>query len=130
MKRRLFLFTFLFFLFQVMNGQDERQSTFTKVEIEAYTDSKAWTEHITKSTRLPDSLLDHIPPGSYKVNVQFIIDKHGNIGQVKAKNNPGYGLEAIAVKIISNYKGAWHPASQCGRNVNAYREQSLTFVIF
>jgi hypothetical protein len=63
------------------------------------------------------------------VNVQFIIDKHGNIGQIKAKNDPGFGLAKRAENIVSSYKGTWQPATQCGRNVNAYRTLPITFIV-
>ena len=82
-----------------------------------------------KSGQLPDSILKDIPPGTYTVKVQFIVDKHGYIGQVKAKNNPGYGLAKRAERIILTYNGKWQPAIQCGRSVNAYKEQPITFTI-
>ena len=63
------------------------------------------------------------------MNVQFVIDKHGNIGQVKAQTDPGFSFAKRAVNVISSYKGTWQPANQCGRNVNAYREQSVTLII-
>lgn len=111
------------------NKPGERSNVFTKVEIEAGTNPKAWADHVRKNIQLPDSVSKNIPPGTYKVNVQFIVDRHGNIGQVKAKNDPGYGLAKRAEKIILTYKGIWQPASQCGRNVNAYKQQPITFVI-
>ena len=129
MKRKLFLSILTYLLVSVVNGQKEEKNIFTKVEIEANTNHKAWAEHVRKNAQLPDSILKDIPPGTYKVNVQFIVDKHGNIGQVKAKNDPGYGLAKRAERIISTYDGNWQPGSQCGRNVNAYKEQPITFII-
>jgi hypothetical protein len=70
-----------------------------------------------------------IPPGTYTVRVQFIVDIHGNIGQVKAKNDPGYGFAKKAERIVLNYNGKWQPANQCGRNVNAFKEQPISFAI-
>jgi hypothetical protein len=52
-----------------------------------------------------------MPPGAYKVDVQFIIDKHGNVGEIKAKNDPGFGLAKRAEKIVSGYNGTWQPAT-------------------
>ena len=86
---------------------------------------RTWNEHINKKTQLPDSILKNIPAGTYKVNVQFVIDIHGNVGQIKAKNDPGYGLAKKAVNVVSSYKGKWKPANQCGRNVKAYRKQPI-----
>lgn len=135
MRSVLIVIPFLFFVAfthaQVVASKktEDDQNVFTKVEIEANTNAKAWIEHVRKSTQLPDSILKEIPPGAYKIIVQFIVDKHGNIGQVKAKNDPGYGLAKKAEKIILSYKGTWQPANQCGRNVNAYKVQPVIFII-
>ena len=128
MKRKLFTSIFLLAPFIFLKAQDEI-NVFEKVEVNAHTNQNAWNEHISKKTQLADSILKNIPAGTYKVNVQFIIDKHGNIGQVKAKNDPGYGLAKKAVGVISSYKGTWQPANQCGRNVNTYKEQPVIFII-
>jgi hypothetical protein len=128
MGKKLFLFSIALLFVIAINAQKE-VNIFEKVEIEANTNEKAWKEHIAKKTQLPDSILNTIPPGTYKVNVQFIIDKHGNIGQIKAKNDPGFGLAKRAENIVSSYKGTWQPATQCGRNVNAYRTLPITFIV-
>lgn len=125
-----YISTCLLFLLSltILQAQEENK-VFEKVEVNAHTNEKAWAEHIAKKAQLPDSLMKDIPGGTYKVNVQFIVDVHGNLGQIKAKNDPGYGLAKMAMSVISSYKGKWQPANQCGRNVKAYREQMITFVI-
>jgi len=128
MGKRQILFLLFLIPFTYLKAQDENK-VFEKVEINAHTNQKQWIEHISKKTQLPDSFLRDIPPGTYKINVQFIVDIHGSLGQVKAKNDPGYGLAQRAMNIISTYKGKWEPANQCGRNVKAYREEVLTFII-
>lgn len=128
MKPGSLLSLFTCFLFLMMNAQDEAK-VFEKVEQNAYTNSKQWFDHIKKSIQLPDSILKDIPAGTYKVSVKFIVDIHGNIGQIKAKNDPGYGLSVKSEKIISSYKGKWIPANQCGRNVKSYEEETIVFVI-
>ena len=128
MGKKLFLaFAFLFFTILIRAQKEVR--VFEKVELEAGTNEKAWAEHIMKKSQLPDSIVKNIPAGTYKVDVQFVIDKHGNIGQVKAKNDPGFDLAKRAENVISTYSGAWRPATQCGRNVNAYRVQPVIFMI-
>ena len=128
MSKRQILFLLFLIPFTYLKAQDENK-VFEKVEINAHTNQKQWIEHISKKTQLPDSVLRDIPPGTYKINVQFIVDIHGSLGQVKAKNDPGYGLAQRAINIISTYKGKWEPANQCGRNVKAYREEVLIFII-
>ena len=129
MRKKIFLLLASAFLGISLNGQKNENKVFEKVELEAGTNEKVWMEHIRKKTQLPDSILNSIPAGTYVVIVQFIIDTHGNIGQVKAKNDPGFGLAVRAENIISTYNGTWRPAIQCGRNVKAYRTQPITFVV-
>jgi periplasmic protein TonB len=128
MKRALSISIFLLIPFTFLEAQDENK-VFEKIEVNAHTDQKAWTEHISKKTHLPDSAIKDIPAGTYKVNVQFIVDVHGNIGQIKALNDPGYGLAERAINAISTYKGEWKPANQCGRNVKAYRKETIVFIV-
>ena len=111
-----------------LNAQED-EKVFEKIEVNATTDQKKWNEHINRKSQLPDSILKDIPPGTYKVNVQFVIDVHGNLSQIKALNDPGYGLAKKALNAVSSYKGEWKPANQCGRNVNAYRKQSIVFIV-
>ncbi len=128
MSKKIFLAVASSFFVIFCNGQ-EGGKVFEKAEVEANTNKKAWAEHIMKKTQLPASILKDIPAGTYKINVQFVIDKHGNIGQIKAKNDPGFGLARRAENVISTYNGTWRPATQCGRNVNAYRIQPVIFII-
>jgi|SRR5688572_4921405 len=112
--------------FTALNAQED-EKVFEKIEVNATTDQKKWNEHINRKSQLPDSSLKNIPPDTYKVNVQFVIDVHGNLSQIKALNDPGYGLAKKALNAVSTYNGEWKPANQCGRNVKAYRTQSIVF---
>jgi hypothetical protein len=126
MNKKVFASILFTFFVTFINAQNK---VFEKVEVEATTNQKLWNEHIARYSQLPDSVLKNIPPGTYHVSVQFIVDIHGSLGQVKAKNDPGFGLAKRAVNAIEIYKGEWKPANQCGRNVKAYREQEFTFVV-
>ena len=128
MRKKIFVCIIISFSFKALTAQDD-EKIFTKVPVEANTNPRLWADHVKKKTQLPDSVLSNIPPGIYRVHVQFVVDLHGNIGQVKAKNDPGYGFAQRGVNIISSYKGVWQPANQCGRNVKAYREEAITFVV-
>ena len=128
MKGTIFISLLFLLPITVLNAQAENK-VFEKVEQNANTNQKIWAEHIFKKTQLPDSIVKDIPAGTYNVNVQFVVDIHGKIGQVKAKSDPGYGLAKIAVDVISTYKGKWQPANQCGRNVKSYKKQPITFIV-
>ena len=139
---RMFFYTILLLSLPLISFSQNKQPTvvkldpveedkiFQKVEPEAGpVDPVAWNKYLQKSTQLPDTIARQIPMGTYKVVVKFIVDKYGYIGQVEATNDPGFGLAERAVKIIRNYNIAWRPASQCGRNVKAYRQWPVVFVI-
>ena len=128
MKRVISVYIHFLLTLKILGAQDQNK-VFEKVELDANTNQKAWMEHISKRTQLPDSIIKNIPAGMYKVNVEFVIDVHGNVGQIKAKNDPGFGLAERAINALSSYKGEWKPANQCGRNVKAYKVQIITFVI-
>lgn len=102
---------------------------FTKVESEAGTNPQAWSSYMRKSTVLPDSVAGTIPPGTYSVLISFMIDVHGQLHEIKAEKDPGYGLAARALKIFKGYKGEWQPANQCGRYVKSYQKMPVTFVV-
>ena len=137
MNKKIFISVLPLFFTLIISAQviidkkekEDEDKVFTKVNIEAHTNEKAWASHINKYTQLPDSVSKNIPAGTYKVSVQFVIDVHGNIGQIKALDDPGYGLAKIALNAVSSYEGEWKPANQCGRNVKAYRKQLIVFIV-
>lgn len=114
---------------QATNSLAKQGQVFTKVEINAGTDQRKWQQYLEKALVLPDSIKQKIPSGAYTVQLQFVIDQHGYIGQVRALNDPGFGLAEKAAKILKNYTGSWQPATQCGRAVKSYQQQSLLFII-
>ncbi|MBI1341502.1 MAG: energy transducer TonB [Terrimonas sp.] len=109
---------------------EDENKVFEKVEIEASFPGgeRAWANYLRKNLD-PNVPIDNgAPGGTYTVIVQFIVDKQGNISDVRPLTKHGYGMEDEAVKIIK--KGpAWEPAVQNGRKVNAYRRQPITFVV-
>ncbi len=109
---------------------EDENKIFEKVEIEASFPGgeRAWANYLRKNLD-PNVPVDNgAPAGTYTVTVQFIVDKQGNISDVRALSKHGFGMEDEAVKIIK--KGpSWEPAVQNGRKVNAYRRQPITFVV-
>jgi len=66
------------------------------------------------------------PPADYTVTVSFIVDRFGNISDVKAENDPGYGTKAEAIRVILK-SPKWTPAEQNGRQVVYRQKQNITF---
>lgn len=104
--------------------------TFTKVEIEAEFPGGqgAWRKYLERNLNAQAATDAGAPAGSYTVVVQFIVDKEGNISDVKALSNHGYGMEEEAIRAVKRGP-KWTPAVQNGRQVKAYRKQPITFLV-
>ena len=103
-------------------------SVYSREEIEAEFPGgpAAWTKYIVSG-------LQKYSAEIYKDNVfgscivKFIINKEGKVTEARATNMQGSALADVAVRIIKN-SPKWHPASQYGRKVNAYRLQPVTLM--
>ena len=113
--------------------EEDYDKVFTKVEKEASFPGgqSAWVKYLERNLNANVAADDGAPAGkSYPVRVQFIVDKEGNISDVKAievpKECPSCGPEAV--KVIK--KGPkWSPAVQNGRNVIYMANQQITFQV-
>ncbi len=109
---------------------EDENKIFDKVEIEASFpggDSK-WRQYLERNANGQVATDNGAPEGTYTTVVQFVVDKEGNISDVRALTNHGYGMEQEAMRVIK--KGPkWTPAIQNGRQVKAYRKQPITFQV-
>lgn len=109
---------------------EDENKVFEKVEVEAGFPGgeNQWRKYLERNLDANSPVENGAPEGSYTVVIQFIVDKEGNISDVRPITSHGYGMEDEAVKVIK--KGPkWIPAIQNGRNVKAYRKQPITFVV-
>ncbi len=88
----------------------------------------AWSKYLQRNLNSEVPIDNGAPAGSYTVTVSFLVDKDGNISQVKAENDPGYGTAAEAVRVIERGP-KWIPAVQNGRNVIYRHRQKITFTV-
>ncbi len=84
----------------------------------------AWFRYLKKNLRYPDEAVNNEIQGT--VIVQFIVDKEGNVSDVKAISGPQGGLREEAVRVIKK-SGKWTPAVQNGRKVKSYKKQPIVF---
>lgn len=114
----------------VVKDETNYDQTFTKVEVEAEFPggTAAWSKYLQRTLNSSAPVDNGAPAGSYPVIVQFIVDKEGNISDVKALTSHGYGMEDEAIRVIKRGP-KWKPAIQNGRQVKAYRKQPVTFVV-
>jgi len=76
----------------------DENKIFDKVEIEAAFpggDSK-WRQYLERNCNGQVATDNGAPEGTYTTVVQFVVDKEGNISDVKALTNHGYGMEEKA----------------------------------
>ena len=111
----------------VPGGEDK---VFEKVEIEASVNMKAWQLHLI--TNLPPYLEEAarkgMKAGTYKVDVRFLVEKDGRITDVKALNDPGYGLALGAVRTVRTGP-KWTAGEVNGQKVRSYHTQPIMFAI-
>lgn len=114
-----------------MLQSEESNKVYEKLEIDA--EFKGGEKALSKY--LDSTLKKNIPvdngasAGNYRVMVQMIIDKEGNISDLKALTNYGFGMEEEALRVLKKTNGLWKPAVQNGRPVKAYKKQPVTFVV-
>lgn len=86
----------------------------------------AWRRYLERNLQYPEAAIGNGTQAT--VRVQLVVDKNGNVSEVKALNDPGDGLAAEAERVIK--KGPkWEPAEQNGRKVTYRFIQSITFTI-
>jgi protein TonB len=109
---------------------DDGDIIFKTVEIAAQFPGgfEAWKKYLERNLNAGLPAENGAQAGKYTVMVSFVVDKEGNISDVKAENSPGFGTEAEAIKIIK--KGPkWQPAIQNGRKVAYRARQQVTFLV-
>jgi protein TonB len=110
--------------------EEDYDKVFTVVQIAAEFPGglPAWTKYLERNLNRDLPVENGAPPGKYTVVVSFIVSKTGDISDVAAENDPGYGTKAEAIRVIT--KGPkWKPAVQNGRNVIYRHKQSITFQV-
>ncbi len=103
---------------------------FDKVEIEpSFPGGETkWRQYLEKTLETSVPTKKKAPDGAYTVIIQFIVDKEGNISDVRALTNHGYGMENEALRVIKSGP-RWNPAIQNGHQVKAYKRQLITFIV-
>jgi protein TonB len=109
---------------------EDENKIFEKVEIEASVNMSQWRRHLENQLQryIEDAANSGMAPGQYTVSVRFLVEKDGSITDVKALNDPGYGLAKGAEEVVKRGP-KWSPGEQNGRKVRSYHTQPITFVI-
>ena len=89
---------------------------------------KGWVNYIENNLNRDLPVRNGAPVGKYTVVVSFWVDEEGNITNVKAENNPGYGTMEEAIRVLKNGP-KWVPATQNGKNIVYRQRQAFVFMI-
>ncbi|MGZ3845812.1 MAG: energy transducer TonB [Flavisolibacter sp.] len=105
-------------------------SVFQQVEIEASVDMDQWIAHLTNNLQRPieRAARKGMQPGTYTVQVKFLVELDGTIADVHALNEPGFDLGKAAEKVVRTGP-KWQPGVYKGKVVRSYHTQPITFVI-
>jgi protein TonB len=87
-----------------------------------------WQNFLRKNLNAEIPVNNGAGPGRYSVVVQFVVDKEGNVSEIKPLTNHGYGVEEEAVRVLKKAT-KWEPAIQNGYPVKAYHRQIITFEV-
>jgi hypothetical protein len=67
-------------------------------------------------------------PGKYTVQLSFIVDRDGDVRDVTALNDPGYGSKEDAMRVLLS-SPKWTPAMQHGKKVVYRNKISITYMV-
>lgn len=90
--------------------------------------TEGWSKYLMNNLDRDLPYKNNAVPGKYIVKLNFVINKNGEIENVIAENNPGYGTATEAIRVIE--KGPkWVPAEQNGNKVNYLMKQVIVFTV-
>lgn len=107
--------------------KEDYDKEFTTVQVEAKYPGN-WENFLRRNLNQDTPVDNGAPPGQYRVTVSFRVDKQGNVTEVKALNDPGYGTAAEAVRAIKA-SGKWEPGIQNNQKVISRKKQAIVFVV-
>ena len=111
-------------------SQNDSATVYRKVQEEASFPGgpDGWRKYLQKNLDANIPTNEGWKAGTYKIMIQFIVDKEGNVRDVKSINYKDSKTAAACVALIRNGP-KWLPATQNGKKVSAIRNQPITFVI-
>jgi N-acetylmuramoyl-L-alanine amidase len=110
--------------------QNDKSKVFEKVETDARFPGgeEKWKQYLTRNFNANIPAQQKAPDGAYTAVIMFIVDKDGNISDIRPMTKHGYGIEEEAMRLIR--KGPrWSPAIMNGKPVNSYKKQPVTFIV-
>lgn len=109
-----------------IQNSGSKDSIHMKVEIESeFTGGqKAWADYLIHNLKYPARAIDFSVDGT--VVVQFIVDKEGDVQNIRISRSVEYSLDKESLRIIRN-SPQWKPAIQDGKPVKSYKRQPVMY---
>ena len=110
--------------------KEEQDKEFITVQVKAQFPGglAGWKEYLEKNLIVDTPVKHKSPRGKYTVVITFLVDKEGNVSEVRAENDPGYGTAEEAIRVLRK-SPKWIPATQNGKNVIYRQKQTITFLV-
>lgn len=86
-----------------------------------------WRNFLRKTLDPTVPAVNNSPNGKFTIIMRFIVNPDGTLGDIKAENDPGYGMVEEAIRVLKMQK--WFPAIRYGIYQKVYRRQPITFLI-
>ncbi|MCH5598709.1 energy transducer TonB [Niabella ginsengisoli] len=108
----------------------EKNEVYTLVNIDAsYPGGQdAWKTFLMRHIDADIPRKNGAPVGNYNAIIQFRINKNGEVNDVKAVTEMGFGMEEEAIKVIKK-SDKWNPAILNGVAQTSYRKQQVSFQV-
>lgn len=107
-------------------GKEEKTFTMVQTPAEFEGGNSAWIQYLQKNLKYNVAVDNGATAGKYTVIVAFGINKEGDVIDVVAQNDPGFGTKEEAIRLIKS-SPKWIPATQNGRNVIFRLKQPVSF---
>ncbi|SDE25900.1 protein TonB [Mucilaginibacter pineti] len=91
---------------------------------EPYGGAAAWSKFLQRTIRYPGAAVDQGVSG--KVILSFVIEKDGQLSNIKVDRGVGYGLDEEALRVLKLAK-AWKPGMQNGQPVRVKYTIPISF---
>lgn len=87
-----------------------------------------WRNFLRKTLDATVPAVNNAPEGKYTIIMRFIVNPDGTLGEIKAEDDPGYGMVEEGRRVLK-ISPKWLPAIKYGIYQRTYRRQPITFLI-
>lgn len=81
--------------------------------------------YVGKNFEKPE--LDYVK--TIRIYISFVVEKDGSITDITVKNNPGYGLDKEAIRVLKSLKTKWSPGMIEGKAVRTSYNLPITVMM-